>query len=41
MTAAFGPTRWAIEITKVLKQVFGAAYFPIDVIAIAQEYTAQ
>jgi len=41
MTAAFGPARWAIEITKVLKQVFGPAYFPIDVIAIAQEYTAQ
>lgn len=41
MTAAFGPTRWAIEITKVLNLVFGPEHFPIDVIAIAREYTAQ
>jgi hypothetical protein len=41
MTTAFGPTRWAIEITKVLKMVFGPEYFPIDVVAIARDYTAQ
>lgn len=41
MTATFGPTRWAIEITKMLNQVFGADHFPIDVVAVAREYTAQ
>ena len=41
MTVTFGPTRWAIEITKMLNQVFGAERFPIDVVAIAREYTAQ
>jgi IrrE N-terminal-like domain len=41
MTPPFGPSRWAIEITKVLNQVFGPEHFPIDVIRIARDYTAQ
>jgi hypothetical protein len=41
MTAAFGPTRWAIEITKVLNLVLGPEHFPIDVVRIARDYTAQ
>lgn len=41
MTALFGPTRWAIEITKVLNLVFGPEHFPIDVVRIALDYTAQ
>jgi len=41
MTVAFGPNRWAIEITKMLNMVFGPEHFPIDVVAIAREYTAQ
>ena len=41
MTALFGPTRWAIEITKVLNLVFGQEHFPIDVVKIALDYTAQ
>jgi hypothetical protein len=38
---AFGPERWAIEITKVLNLVLGPEHFPIDVIRVAREYTAQ
>jgi IrrE N-terminal-like domain len=41
MTAAFSPERWAIEITKVLNLVLGPEHFPIDVIRVAREYTAQ
>jgi hypothetical protein len=41
MTAAFGPERWAIEITKLLNLVLGPEHFPIDVIQVAREYTAQ
>jgi hypothetical protein len=41
MTAAFGPERWAIEITKLLNLVLGPEHFPIDVIKVAREYTAQ
>lgn len=41
MTAAFGPNRWAIEITKVLNLVLGPEHFPIDVITVARDYTAQ
>ena len=41
MTATFGPARWAIEITKVLNLVLGPEHFPIDVIAVAHDYTAQ
>ncbi|MGV8838812.1 MAG: ImmA/IrrE family metallo-endopeptidase [Bauldia sp.] len=41
MTAAFTPERWAFEITHVLNAVFGAHRFPIDIPAVAKEYTAQ
>jgi len=41
MTAVFGPERWAIEITKLLNLVLGPEHFPIDVIQVAREYTAQ
>ncbi len=41
MKAAFGPARWATEISKMLKIVFGPEHFPIDVIGIALQYTAQ
>jgi hypothetical protein len=41
VTAPFGPERWAIEITKVLNLVLGPEHFPIDVIRVAREYTAQ
>jgi hypothetical protein len=41
MTPAFSPERWAFEITHVLNAVFGAEHFPIDVPAVAKEYTAQ
>ena len=41
MTVAFGPERWAIEITKVLNLVLGPEHFPIDVIRVARDYTAQ
>jgi IrrE N-terminal-like domain len=41
MTVAFGPERWAIEITKVLNLVLGPEHFPINVIRVAREYTAQ
>jgi hypothetical protein len=41
MTATFGPERWAIEITKVLNLVLGPEHFPIDVIRVAREYSAQ
>jgi hypothetical protein len=41
MTPAFGPERWAIEITKLLNLVLGPEHFPIDVVRVAREYTAQ
>lgn len=41
MTTAFGPARWATEIGKMLTIVFGPEHFPIDVIGIALQYTAQ
>ncbi len=41
MTGPFGPERWAIEITKLLNLVLGPEHFPIDVIRVAREYTAQ
>lgn len=41
MTKPFSPERWAIEITKLLNAVFGADRFPIDIAAVATEYTAQ
>jgi hypothetical protein len=41
MTCAFSPERWAFEITHVLNAVLGVEHFPIDVPAIAREYTSQ
>lgn len=41
MKPPFGPARWAIEITKVLNQVLGPEHFPIDVITVARDYSAQ
>jgi len=41
MTTAFGPTRWATEISKMLNLVFGSEHFPVDVVAVALNYTAQ
>lgn len=41
MNATFGPERWAFEITKVLNLVLGTEHFPIDVVGVAREYSAQ
>lgn len=41
MTLPFSPERWAFEITHVLNAVLGAEHFPINVTAVAQEYSAQ
>lgn len=41
MSAPFGPERWAFDITKLLNHVLGPEHFPIDVIALAREYSAQ
>ena len=41
MTKPFSPERWAFEITHVLSAVLGADRFPIDIAAVAREYTAQ
>lgn len=41
MTRPFTPERWAFEITHVLNTVLGADRFPVDVPAVAKEYTAQ
>lgn len=41
MSAAFTPERWAFEITHVLNTVFGSDRFPVDIPAVAQEYTRQ
>jgi hypothetical protein len=41
MTSTFSPERWAFEITHVLNTVLGAEHFPVDVPAIAKEYTTQ
>jgi hypothetical protein len=41
MTVTFGPERWAIEITKVLNLALGPEHFPIDMVRVALEYTAQ
>jgi len=35
------PERWAFDITKVLNQVLGPEHFPINVIEVALQYTAQ
>jgi hypothetical protein len=41
MTGSFTPERWAFEITHLLNAVFGIDRFPIDVAAIAREYSQQ
>ncbi len=41
VSGAFSPERWAFEITHVLNTVFGSDRFPVDVPAVAQEYTRQ
>lgn len=41
VSGAFSPERWAFEITHVLNTVFGSDRFPVDVTAVAQEYTRQ
>lgn len=41
MTRPLSPERWAFEITHLLNAVFGADRFPIDIPAVAREYTAQ
>lgn len=41
MSGAFTPERWAFEITHVLNTVFGRDRFPVDIPAVAQEYTRQ
>jgi hypothetical protein len=41
VTAAFGPERWAGDITRVLNLVLGPDHFPINVIDVAREYSAQ
>ncbi len=41
MTSAFSPERWAFEITHVLNAVLGAEHFPINVRAVAREYSSQ
>lgn len=37
MTKELSPTRWAIDISRILNTVFGGERFPIDVAAVAQE----
>jgi hypothetical protein len=41
MTATLSPERWAYDITKMLNQVLGPEHFPIDVIGLARECSAQ
>jgi hypothetical protein len=41
MSVAFGPERWAIEISKVLNLVLGLDHFPIDIAQVAREYSLQ
>jgi hypothetical protein len=41
MTRPFTPERWAYEITHVLNAVLGLEHFPIDIPAVAREYSAK
>jgi hypothetical protein len=41
MTEAFGPQRWAVQLTTLLNAAYGLDHFPIDVPAIARDYSAQ
>lgn len=41
MSPTLTPERWAFEITHVLNTVLGAEHFPIDIVNVAREYSAQ
>jgi len=41
MSSTFSPERWAFEITHILNAAFGVEHFPINVSAVAQEYSSQ
>lgn len=41
MTKPPSPERWAIDISRVLNAVFGADRFPVDVAAVAREFSVQ
>jgi hypothetical protein len=41
VTKPFGPERWAIELSKLLNHIFGPDHFPINVVDLAREYSAQ
>nr|ART37973.1 F41 [uncultured bacterium] len=41
MTGTFGPDRWANTITQLLNQVLGSERFPIDVVDLIRQYSAQ
>ena len=41
MSRPFSPERWAIDISVLLNTVLGADRFPVDVPAVAKEFTAQ
>jgi hypothetical protein len=41
MTGAPSPERWAIDISLVLNAVLGKDRFPVDVVLVAKEYSAQ
>jgi IrrE N-terminal-like domain len=41
MTGAMTPEHWGFDLTKMLNQVLGPEHFPIDVIELALQYTAQ
>lgn len=41
MTRAPSPERWAIDISLVLNTVLGKDRFPVDVVLVAKEYSAQ
>jgi len=41
MTESFGPKRWAVQLTTLLNAAYGPDHFPINVPAIARDYSAQ
>lgn len=41
MTEAKSPRRWANELTQLLNAAFGAERFPVDVAALARDYSVQ
>lgn len=38
--ATLSPVRWAIDISKVLNTVFGPEHFPINIVDVAREFSA-